>query len=86
MTMMAGKFFIFNWAIAGLRQTHIKSVPLLWKFQSKWFAAFGNRCRNCKRESVTQNNTNNAWYVNNNGNTNNNNRTNSYFVAPVLDI
>lgn len=60
--------------------------PLLWHAQSKLFAAFGNRYRNCKRDSVTQYNSNGAWYVNNNGNTNNNNRTNSYFVAPVLDI
>lgn len=59
--------------------------PLLWHTQSKLFAAFGNRYRNCKRDSVTQYNSNNAWYVNNNGNTNNN-RTNNYFVAPVLDI
>lgn len=64
----------------------VKSVPLLWHDQSKLFAVFGNRYRNCKRDSVTQNNSNNAWYVNNNGNVNNKTRTDSYFVAPVLDI
>jgi len=86
MTMTAKRFFICNQADTVLNKNLVKSVPLLWRAQSKLFTAFGNRYRNCKRDPVTQYNSNNAWYVNNNGNTNNNNRTNNYFVAPVLDI
>ena len=87
MTMTAKRFFICNRAANMVCDDPMLNLfPLLWHAQSKLFAAFGNRYRNCKRDSVTQYNSNGAWYVNNNGNTNNNNRTNSYFVAPVLDI
>jgi len=88
MTMTAKRFFICNQADTVLNKNLVKSVPLLWRAQSKLFAAFGNRYRNCKRDTVvsSQNSATNGWNVNNNGRTNNNNKNNNNFVAPVLDI